>query len=167
MAFEQTMLTAMLIAMLSIAPCSEAQQTNISDRKVALAHRARGFEFVKKKQFTEAAREFDLAVRADPSDRRFYSDRGRMRFELKDYRNAIADFTVVLNVDRFDRQVQFLRGVAKARMQPADVYGACVDFLAVKQAGNFPDNEASRSDTIARYCAGQPGWFTPNADQGR
>jgi tetratricopeptide (TPR) repeat protein len=74
-----------------------------------------------------------------------YFDRGGTKFNLGDYRGAIADYNKAIELDPERASAYFGRGYAKYIL--GDINGACLDL---SKAGELGHGDAY--DMIKRYC---------------
>jgi tetratricopeptide (TPR) repeat protein len=81
---------------------------------------ARGIELREKGEHEHAIREFDEALRLDPSFVEAYTDRGYSRRERKDYMLAFADFDAALRLDPSFARAHVNRGYTRYVMREYD-----------------------------------------------
>ena len=74
-----------------------------------------------------------------------YSSRGICKFKLKNYKEAIKDFTVDINSHSNDRESYYYRGLSKIALK--DISGGCKDLKKAKELGY---EEANKE--IKKHC---------------
>ena len=75
---------------------------------------------VKLRQYAETIKDFDEAIRLNPTDADTYSRRGRAKASLKQYAEAIKDFDLIIGEFARFRQIEVraynARGVCKTKL---------------------------------------------------
>lgn len=74
-----------------------------------------------------------------------YFDRGLSKFELRDYRGAIADFSKLIKIRPEESSVYYNRGISRLRLNRLD--SGCLDLSRAGELGIMDAYEA-----IREYC---------------
>lgn len=86
----------------------------------------RGTALADQRKWSEAVKEFDLAIKADPASPEAHRLRGRAKREAGDLNGSLADFNKAVNLDPNNYQSVLGRGLTKQRLN--DAAGAMADF---------------------------------------
>ena len=147
-------MTKVLIALMCAAMVTTnvqgSQPSEDAAKFVAVSHLKKGRALSARGRLEAAEKEFDLAIVSYPDGAALYGERGRARYERKNYTGAIEDFDVYLKAKPEDSTLRFLRSLAKSLLKPEDIIGACADFLTIREQAKDLD--------LGKYCNGQAGW---------
>ncbi|MBF0529181.1 MAG: tetratricopeptide repeat protein, partial [Deltaproteobacteria bacterium] len=91
------------------------------------AHRKRAIAYHGLKNYREAMKDFDLAVKINPANCRAWLGRGLVRNLTKDHQGAITDYNQALQIDPNYANAYLNRGSAKIYLNDPD--GAINDYL--------------------------------------
>jgi len=80
--------------------------------RVALSYVDRGVELSALGKYDEAMRDFDEAIKIDPTFMQAYNDRGVTRMRLKAYKEAVKDFDTALSYDPQNPDIFQNRGIS-------------------------------------------------------
>lgn len=100
---------------------------DLSPFNVMLAYHNRGNTYQDKGDYRRAIPEYDIAIRLEPRYAEAYFARGRARFALGEFADAVVDFTQSLKLD------------------PTDAYSALWLHLARRKSAASDDGELSRN----------------------
>ena len=89
------------------------------------------------KNFESAIRDYNEAIRLDPTNAYNYYWRGRARYELEQYPDAIVDFDVAINLNSNDPYFYYWRGIVSYYQQDYLRAKSCFDW-AIKLNSNDP-----------------------------
>src|SRR6476469_8995536 len=108
------LLAASLLA-LALAPFSYAAKGD------AAAHGNKGVQLSQQGAFDQAIAEFTEAIKLDPSDVRFYKDRGGVYLTMKRFQEAVNDFAKMVELAPKDYAGYSLRGAAQSELLQLDL----------------------------------------------
>ena len=83
--------------------------------------------------FEKSLEDYDRAIEINAEDGELFTNRGAVKFQLKDSRGAIADFSMALNFNPADGKALFNRGMAYLQLH--DSANAMHDFTLAYQNG--------------------------------
>ncbi|REJ92440.1 MAG: tetratricopeptide repeat protein [Planctomycetota bacterium] len=86
----------------------------------AVDFNARGLAWSHEGKLERSIEDFNEAIRLDPQQARFWSDRGVSRHRLGDLDGAIADYTEAIRLDPGESHFWFSRGLARAYQRDYD-----------------------------------------------
>lgn len=95
------------------------------------------------RDYKNALKDFDVAIRMRPDDERAYQFAGFVLFKMYDYKNAVVYFDKALLLEPNDARVYYIRGLSKGFSNDFD--GACVDLKKAHDLG-FENEVASYKD---------------------
>ena len=75
-----------------------------------------------------------MAIKINTSNQDQYNNRGLAKYQLKEYRNAIDDFTKAIELDYTDGDFFYNRALCKIEMK--ELTSACDDLEKAKNLGN-------------------------------
>jgi tetratricopeptide (TPR) repeat protein len=114
-----------------------AATTNSADDTAAKMV-AIGADLYSKKKYTEAAAYYTNALAYNKDVKNILLKRAAAYLAATDYKNAEADYTKVLDMDKTNAEAYFQRGICKTNLN--DKEGACPDFKSAKALGYKFDN---------------------------
>lgn len=133
------------IGALSALAWDDATKALQAEPKLAVAHFVRAILFVRGKGYNEAVTELTAAIAIDPSDMRFYAQRGDAYGMLSRHEAAVQDYTRFLGSSPKD--LPALQGRAKANYNLQKYQAAFTDLEAA--FGVDPKNFTVRSSIVA------------------
>lgn len=77
-------------------------------------------------QYKSAIRNFDKAIKLNPTLAEAYYQRGHVKYDLKDYEGAIEDCTQAIDLDSTFTDAYFNLAISKLQLE--DYYGAILNF---------------------------------------
>src|ERR1043165_1596917 len=107
-------LLAVSLLSLALAPRSYAAKGE------AAAHANKGVQLSQQAAFDQAIAEFTEAIKLDPSDPRFYRDRGGVYLTTKRFQDAVNDFAKMVELAPKDYAAYSLRGAAESELLKLD-----------------------------------------------
>lgn len=85
-------------------------------REAMIAHR-RGQQHMNRRDYTEARPFYDLAIKYDPGEAQYYSDRGSLRLRVGDVKGAIADLSSAIRLEPENPKLRYRRSVLYGRRE--------------------------------------------------
>lgn len=113
------------------------EQKAYDAKQLALAHKAKGNDCYKKKDFDVALKHYDDAIGADPSDVTYRNNKCAVHFEKKDYDAVLSEGREAIKVGREHRADYALIHkiyvrIGKARQKQGDLEGALEEFKSAQ-----------------------------------
>jgi tetratricopeptide (TPR) repeat protein len=135
------LLRARALVNLGIGPLSalawdDATKALQADSNLAVAHFVRAILFIRGNGYNEAVTELTAAIARDPSDMRFYAQRGDALTRVGSHEAAVTDLTRVLAADPNDSAALMDRALAYFSLKR---YQAALDDLNTEYAQNPKD----------------------------
>ena len=78
--------------------------------------------------------DYDKAIEFNTKDGDMYFNRGLAKYELKDYKSAIADYHKAIEIAPIDANAYYNSGLAKYLLE--DIKGACLDWKKANELGS-------------------------------
>jgi tetratricopeptide (TPR) repeat protein len=119
----------------------EAAPEHSNDEYIALnliyAHRGDAYEDLG--QYALAVKDYDQAIKLDPSDEAFYRDRGTAYFLVGEFARAIQDSDEEIRLHPDNADAYYCRGLTKKKM--GDVADGDADIAKAKELDPYIENE--------------------------
>ena len=77
---------------------------------------------------------YNKVIEFDPEYKNAYASRGRAKYGLDDFEEAITDYNMAIKLDPEDKDAYLFRGLAKSGLR--DYGGACLDWSKSSELGN-------------------------------
>merc|ERR1712196_104219 len=109
------------------------EQKAYDQKQLALAHKAKGNECYKKRDFDAALKHYDDAIAADPGDVTYRNNKCAVHFEKKDYDAVLSEGREAIKVGRehradYELVHKIYVRMGKAKMKQGDLEGALEEF---------------------------------------
>jgi stress-induced-phosphoprotein 1 len=109
------------------------EQKAYDQKQLALAHKAKGNDCYKKRDFDAALKHYDDAISADPGDVTYRNNKCAVHFEKKDYDAVLSEGREAIKVGRehradYELVHKIYVRMGKARMKQGDLEGALEEF---------------------------------------
>ena len=113
------------------------EQKAFEAKQVALAHKAKGNECYKKRDFDAALKHYDDAISADPGDVTYRNNKCAVHFEKKDYDAVVAEGKEAIRVGRdhradYELVHKIYVRMGKARVKQGDLPGGLEHFASAQ-----------------------------------
>lgn len=104
--------------------------------------------YKQKKDYEKALEDISYAIRNRPDQGDYYQRRALVYMNQKEWKKAVTDWDLALNLTGEDRYSLKLRGNCKTWLE--DFTGACRDWTEAYKLSNYSDKELN--ETMNKYC---------------